>query len=329
MAEPLNATFFAFRKREKSGVLMGASIGFAIAMIVLLVAFGAAAFFLLGGTEFFSYYTEVMEAAARGESSTTMPPNPTGILLILPLELVWLFLLFVLLAAYEASSVRWMLRGEESAPFKLNFGADMWRVYGTYWAWLLYVVLGWVGFLIVVFIAGIAGGNAGAAGVWISFGICLAYFLAWFYATVRLSPASATSIGVGEFAPLKAWSVTRDRFWALFGSYLLIGIIYLVVYAILGAIFLGSFYSTIFSGLDWSVAQSDPTAFAQSYEQASMRAMQQMFGTPTGIALYVGGQIVLYAVALVFYLLWFGVEARAVQAALEEGKIERKAASAA
>ena len=39
MANPLNATFFAFRKREKSGVLLRISVAFVIAMIVLVGAF--------------------------------------------------------------------------------------------------------------------------------------------------------------------------------------------------------------------------------------------------------------------------------------------------
>ncbi len=41
MAGPLKATFFAFRKRERSGVLLGATIAFVIGLAVLLGAFVA------------------------------------------------------------------------------------------------------------------------------------------------------------------------------------------------------------------------------------------------------------------------------------------------
>jgi hypothetical protein len=329
MAERLDATFFAFRKREGGGVLLGSSIAFFVAMLVLFIAFGAAVFFLLGGSEFFGWYSGVMEAATRGETTTTMPPGGmSAILLILPLEFVFLFVLFILIAAYEAACVRWMVRGERSGALNLDFGHDMWRVYGTYWAWVLYVVLGWIGFFALTLALTLLTANVGAMGGLIAFVGALAYLIFWFYATVRLSPAAATSIGIGQFAPLKAWSVTRDRFWALFGAYFLLFILYIIVFMVAGSVFFGAYYAQILSGIDMSTAQTDPEAFFRSYEQAAMAATQSMFSSPAMIALYIGGQVVLYAIGLVFYVLWFGVESRAVQAALEEGKITREPAAA-
>jgi hypothetical protein len=35
MANPLNATFYAFKKRERGGVLIGATLTYAVVMIVL------------------------------------------------------------------------------------------------------------------------------------------------------------------------------------------------------------------------------------------------------------------------------------------------------
>lgn len=328
MAEKLDATFFAFRKREKSGVLTSSSIAYAVSFILLYAAFIGVAWMTVGGGEFMTWYNEAMAAQARGEVYAATPPNASGVLLLIPLGLVWMFLLFVLLAAYESACVRWMLRGDTSAPLQLHFGADMWRVYGTYWAWLLYVVLAWVGLAVTMMVGGIVAANIGEAGAWIVVGIIPVYLLAWLYATVRLSPASATSIGVGEFAPLKAWTVSRDRFWALFGSYLLLFVIYIVLICVVSGIALGSYYSQVFGGLDWTMAQANPEAFMREYEQASLRATQQMFSNPASIALYVGSQVLVFAVALVFYVLWFGVQARAVQAALEEGKVEKAAPAA-
>lgn len=325
MAEKLNATFFAFRKREKGGVLLGSSIAFAIAAIVLYAAIIGIGFMLVGGGDFVTWYGEATAAQARGEVYAEPPPNPSGVLLMIPVGLVWLFLFFVLFAAYESACVRWMVRGEESGPLRLHFGADMWRVYGTYWAWLIFGLIGWVGFFVFAAISGFVAGSVGEFGPWIMFALMVAYLLAWFYANVRLSPASATSIGVGEFAPLKAWSVSRDRFWALFGSYLLLFVIYVVIVCVATGITLSSYYAQIFSGLDWTLAQTNPDAFMREYEQASLAATQQMFSNPVSIAIYIGSQVLGFAIALVFYTLWFGVESRAVQAALEEGKIEKAA----
>lgn len=325
MAEKLDATFFAVRKREKGGVLTGASIAYAAGFILLYAALIGVAWLTLGGGAFVSWYNEALAAQASGEVYEAAPPNPMGVLLLLPVAFVWVFLLFILFAAYEAACVRWMLRGDTSAPLQLHFGADMWRVYGTYWAWLIYVAITWVIFFVVMMAAGAVGANSGAMGGWVGLAITAAYLVAWFYTSVRLSPASATSIGVGEFAPLKAWRASKGRFWALFGSYFLLIIIYFVVVCFVSAIALGSFYSQVFGGLDWTMAQTNPEGFMREYEQASMRAMQQMFSNPASIALYVASQVLTFVIALMFYVLWFGVEARAVQAALEEGKIEKAA----
>lgn len=329
MAERLDATFFAFRKRENGGVLLGASIVYFIALIVLFAVFGGIVFVTLGGMEFFTWYSDVMSAVSSGATPPDPPStiNPAGMLMILPLEFIFLFVFFVVIAAYESACVRWMLNGEKSGPLNLHFGADMWRVYGTYWVWLLYSIVGMIGFFVVSAISGMVAVNLGDMGWIVALVIGLGYFFAWFYTTIRLSPMAATSIGVGQFAPFKAWRVTSGRFWALFGAYFLLFILYIIAFIVLGTVFFSAFYAQILSGLDLSQMQTDPTGFAESYNRASMAAIQNTFSTPAGIAMYVGGQVVFYAVALFFYVLWFGVESRAVQAALEEGKIEKAAAS--
>lgn len=329
MAGSLDATFFAFRKREGGGVLVGASIAYFVAILVLFVVFGGIVFFLLGGMEFFGWYSEVMASVSSGGTPPDPPTgvNPSGMLLLFPLEFIFLFVFFVVIAAYESACVRWMVNGEKSGPLNLHFGADMWRVYGTYWVWLLYAIIGWVGFFVASAIAGFVSASVGDMGWVIGLVVGLGYMIAWFYTTVRLSPMAATSVGIGNFAPLKAWSATRGRFWALFGAYLLLFVVYIIAYIVIGSLFFGAFYAQILNGLDMSTIQSNPEGFAEAYQRASMAAIQNTFSTPAGIAMYVGGQIVFYAVALVFYVLWFGVESRAVQAALEEGKIAKEAAS--
>lgn len=322
--QSLNATFFAFRKREGGGVLLKASIAFALVLLLIFVVFGTAAWFALGGEAFFSWYSDLMAAAASGQmSDPPPPPNLSGVFLLVLLEFVFLFVFFVVLAAYEATCVRWMLRGDRPGALGLHFGADMWRVYGTYWVWLLFALLGWIAFAVLMGVLGaVVMSTLGDMGGWVVFLVCVGYMIAWLYAWVRLSPASATSIGLGVFQPLKAWRVSRGRFWALFGSYLLSFILYFIVVSVLSGILFGAFYAQLFQGLDWTLAQSDPEAFARGYQQASMQAMQNLFASPAAIAMYVGGQIALYAVALTFYVIWYGIESRAVQTAIEEGKIE-------
>lgn len=329
MAEPLNATFFAFKKRENGGVLLGASIAFVIALVLLLVAFGAAVWFALGGSDFLHWYSQVLGQAGKG-AAPDAPPNLAGIFWVFPIEFAFLFFYFILIAAYESACLRWMIRGERSGALQLCFGADMWRVYGTYWVWLLFFVLSGILFWIVMLVVGIAAGSAGDGKNAMMPGLavmaaCIVWVLAWITVAVRLAPAAATSVGIGEFAPLKAWSVSGGRFWALFGSFLLATLLYIIVGIVLGVVFFGAFYGAVFGQIDWSQATSDPVAFNRSYEQAMMQALHNQFSNPVAIATYFGGQVVMWALAIVFYLLLFGINARAVQAALEEGKVEKAA----
>jgi len=298
MAEKLNATFFALQKRERGGALIWTSIAYVVAFIALYAVIIGIGWVALDGASFMTWYNEVIAAQARGETYSEAPPNGAAFLLIIPLVLVFVILQFVLLAAYESACIRWMLRGERSGALQLHFGHDMWRVYGTYWFWFFYTLISGVIFFVVVTAVTMAAASAGEYGGWIAFAAIVLALFAWLYTTVRLSPASATSIGIGEFAPFKAWSVSSGRFWALFGAYFLLFVIYLIVATIVGAIVL------------------------------SLEASTAMFASPTSTAIYIGAQLVSFTVALVFYVLWYGVETRAVQAALEESKIERAAPQA-
>ncbi|MBI3438321.1 MAG: hypothetical protein HY054_06680 [Proteobacteria bacterium] len=223
--------------------------------------------------------------------------------------------------------MRWLIRGERSDAFNLHFGKDMWRVYGTYWMWFLYFFATYIAFIIVLIATGafgaIIGGrdNPAIAGFSV-IGVAIVWVLAWCYVAVRLAPAAATSVGSREFAPLKAWTVSRGRFWALFGSFLLVFIVYTVAMMTVWIGFFGASYLSAFSQVDWSSASGDSQRFSQSFNEASQQRLQAMFGSPLSIALYIAGQAAIYVVALFFSLMFYGINARAVIVAAEEGKIQ-------
>lgn len=329
----LNATFFAFRKRTPGGVLLGAGIAFALAAILLVALFGASLFALLGGADFFQWWRDAVSTAANGDGQPPPPPNLAGIFLVFPLELVFLIVFFILMAAFESSCLRWMIRGERSGPLRLYFGADMWRVYGAYWMWFLFYVLSAIVFAILMLITGLAGGamfgaDNPAGPVLLMLVLCVVWIVSWICVVVRIAPAAATTIAIGEFAPLKAWNASRGRFWALFGSYLLLGFSQFVITMVVAAVAMGAFYAALFSQVDWSTISTDPEGFSRSYEKASLDAMRQLFSSPLTMALYFGGQVLLYVIGITFSVLFCGVNARAAQAAIEEGKITPAPASA-
>ncbi len=324
MAEPLNATFNAYRKRERSGVLLGAGLGFAIVMIVMIAVFAGIAF-AVGGSVF-TWYGQVMQATAAGDQAqiANLPP-PSGIFIFIPLYFLFLFCLFVALAAFEAACLRWMIRGEVSGFFGLNLGADTWRVYGTYWVWFGLFIAFYIGFAIFSFMLGGAAAVADQSGNMMMatvFLLPLTFCLALIIFGVRLAPAAATSVGRGEFSFFKAWTVTSGRFWSLLGALLLLGIIYVVASIVIGIGGFGLILGAAAPAIDWASAAHDPQAFSAAYTEAIMK----VFSTPLSIGLYIALQVVSWAVALFFYVGFYGINARAVEAALAEGKIERAGA---
>ena len=126
--------------------------------------------------------------------------------------------------------MRWIVRGETGGILGLTLGADTWRVYSGYWVWFgLYL-----GFYIAsVIVIAVAAGVLGAAGDMALTGIvvgvlALVISLAAIYFAVRLAPAAATSVAQGKFSFFKAWTVTRGRFWSLFGAFALLIVLYFV-----------------------------------------------------------------------------------------------------
>lgn len=324
--QALNATFFAFKKRER-GALLPTAIAFGLLMLVLYAVFAAAVWAIIG-QDFFTLSQQMTEMGAKdGSASGALPPGFGRYFLIVPIELVWMFFLFVGLASFESACLRWMIRGERSGALNLHFGADMWRVYGTYWMWFLYFLGTYILFIIVIIataaVAAIAGGrdNPLMTGTVVIL-VGAAWVLGWIYVAVRLAPASATSIGVRHFAPLKAWAVSRGRFWALFGSYFLLFVIYMIGLIVAWAVLFGPMYAHAFGQIDWTSASGDPQGFSQRYNEANVGLLRDMFGSPLAIALYIAGQVLIYTIATLFSMLFYGVNARALLAAAQDGKVE-------
>lgn len=309
MAEPLRATFFAFRKREKGGVLLKASLAFVVILIALYAAFAGISWAIFGGGGDLAAIQDDPEAIAR-----MLSPGKLAWLMLC--YLVFLFCIFILLAAFEAGCLRWMVRGETKGLFGLALDEDTWRVYGIYWVWFLAFFLG---FIAISIFASLLRAMVGDSPLIIAIPILVV--LIPIMLGVRLAPAAATAIAERRFAFFDAWKVSHDRFWALFGSFLLLWLIYfLLVCAISG----GWMYWALGPHLaEIMEAREDPMAMSIALNQAIEAALS----APGGLAIYVGIQIASLLIAMVFYVALFGVNSRAAVAALEEGKIEPEGAS--
>jgi Na+/H+ antiporter NhaC len=230
-----------------------------------------------------------------------------------------MFITYFLLAAYEAACLRWMIRGEVKGLFGLALDADTLRVYFTYWLWFfllmaLYVLLWIVVGAAIVGVAMSAGSSADPAAVMgpgflIAMLLFLGMILGMIYFGVRFAPAAATSIAKRRFAFFDAWTVTKGRFWALLGSYLLLFLMYFVGIVILG----------VAAGVAMGFS-----LFGQMQAGAEPQSMEQMLALFASPSVWIPAVIcygLMIVGAFMFYIALFGVNARAAQAALEEGKI--------
>ncbi len=170
-------------------------------------------------------------------------------------------------AMFEAAVQRRYVR---DAAFSMGFGADEMRLIAVGLLWVLTIIGGYIvtalaWFGLVFPIAGVIGDSAALGGLWMTI-VTIGLMLVWVWVTVKLSAASALTIRDRKVLFTDSWAATKGRFWALFGAYLILGIIILVVYLILAAVFLGGILG---SGIDFS----DPTSMTQMFTPANFGAL--------------------------------------------------------
>lgn len=313
----LNATFFAFRKRERKGVLLTTSIAYFALVLLLSAALLAVLWPYLA--PFIGWYGEVMQAAMSGDSDAITTPPLSGWPFLAVGYAIWTLAFFVLMAAYEAACLKWMIHGEREGFLGLSLGADTWRVFASYWVWMLggiaiYVVL----ILIIVAIAALA---AAGAPTWVTMLIGLltpiGFIVSLIFFGVRFAPATATSVAERRFAFFDAWKVTKGRFWELLGAFVIAIAIYLGISMAVSTLTSPFIFGSIMSKIDMRLATTDEEAFLRSY----MEAISGMFTDPAMLAIMIVSSLLSFGASLVTYLMFYGVNARAAQAALEEGKI--------
>ncbi|MBY0565029.1 MAG: hypothetical protein K2P58_12685 [Hyphomonadaceae bacterium] len=321
--QALNATFFAFRKRERGGVLTTLTLAYLVAAIAI-----GAVFFLLNAQGILDYVHWIATLGANAEAAKPAEPSamgafmpPPSVMALGPAYLLFLLVFYVLFAAYEAGCLRWMIRGETGGLFGLSLGADTWRVYFTYWVWFFLLILFYI--VIAILIGGTVaslvattGGdiaNAGAGAGIIPLLIVLLICFGLIYFGVRFAPAAATSVARKKFAFFDAWTVSKGRFWALFGAFLLLFLMFFVLYIIVSA------------GLGMAIAGIMMSQVGQGGEPQSPEDVFRLFANPQ-VAITIGVIMLVMTVAsMMLYVAMFGINARAAALALEEGKIKAEA----
>jgi len=318
MSEPLNATFFTLKQRDRA-VLLPATV----VLIAILAAFVGLFFLLNWG--FFGQLFGIIASGGEPLSDQQTGQFVAGMFGLFGLSVLFMFPMYLAIAAYEAACLRWMIRGEAPGLFGLTLDYDTWRVYGVYWCWFLgYMVIGTiVGMLAMPFMMMSMGGIMTDPSPdpyemmrWqlsVQLPVMLAQYLPMIFLGVRFGPAAATSIARQRFSFFEAWTVTRGRFWALLGAFVLLWLIFGVIYLVANgagfAFVMGDALRAMFA--DW------PNVDQERGEEV----LRRIFNAQT-IAIIVGLYVLNGVIGLSYALMSYGVNARAALAALEEGKIE-------
>jgi hypothetical protein len=266
----------------------------------------------------------VREISAVGaDPSTVAPPNWVNFVGVVLLVFVWIFFFYVLLAAYEAASLRWLIHGESGGGIMgLTLDEQTWRVYSCYWMWFaIHLGISTVSSMLLVpfMFMGLASAGASTSPDAMLGPMMVFYFLYYvvYYGLlaffgVRFAPGAATSIARRQFAYFDAWKVTRGRFWALCGSFLVVVLIYSVVAAVV---------MTVGLGVLIVAAAGNFAAFGSNASPEQVATAFAALLSPQNLVVLGALYLFLIASGLIFMLLTYGINARAVIAAMEEGKI--------
>ena len=160
---------------------------------------------------------------------------------IAPTYVAVLIAVLVLVAVFYAAMNRAVMRPAESRFGYLRLASDELRQLGLF-AILILLVLGFylVVLIATAFVVAVLSALLGASAQ-IGAGILLAILLpvlacVFIYVGVRLSLASPLTFASGRVSIRGSWTLTRNRFWPLFGTYLIAFALSLVVSALTLAI---------------------------------------------------------------------------------------------
>jgi len=309
-APRLNATFFAFQKRDKRFVLARATAGYLILVMLFTAAYVAATWSVWTGM--IEWYLGVLRDMSAGADPAAPPLEAMAALA--PWWAISTIVSLILFAAFEAACLRWLVRGESGGGLLgLRFGADTWRVFAIYWIWVgLWLAAIIVIALFYLLLRAIAGVHPAVQ--WIMLLIAalapLGIIALAIWGSVRLAPAAAVTIRDQKLAFFRAWGETRRWFWPLLGAFVIVAIGYFVIAMIVQQVLSIPFNEPT------QALMADMMAGASSEEV--MRRAIETFMTPGFIALGVIYLLVTQVMSFVFYIAYFGVNARAALAAKEE-----------
>lgn len=193
----------------------------------------------------------------------------------------WVFLLnlayFLIFLWLFAASMRATLRPNEPGFAWLRLGGDEFNMVLLGLIFFGALIAGYVGVVILVAIVAVVGavttGVAGAVVMGVVGAMAALGVLLWFQ--TRYSLTFPVSLMRGRLVLGEAWQLTKGRFWTLFAAYLVIGLLVTVLWVIIAAVTMGSYYAALFRG------GLDPQAM-----EAASAAQMAALATPSPMMIF-------------------------------------------
>ncbi len=212
------------------------------------------------------------------------------------LALVPIFLLVV--AVLYAAAMRAVLRPDAGGIAYLRLGMDELRLIGLT---ILFGIVGMILMFVVTFVfglisAGIIAASEGAMGsMLISFLMMLSVFAIGVFFLVRFSLAFPLTVHRRQLVIGEAWTLSRGRFWSLFGAAFVITLILMVLNIAVSMFTMGSYLFDLMSAAgNPEAAALAMEAQAQSYGQIGPAMILSALGSAVvaglGVAL-TGGSV--------------------------------------
>jgi hypothetical protein len=181
---------------------------------------------------------------------------------LLSMELGLLILFVILMTAAQ----RAVLRPADKGLFYLKLGMDELRMLALT---IILVILFYVGLVVavgVLAVGAVALGRAAAVVLMIVGIVALLALAIWL--EVRLSLAFPLTLLRRRIIIGESWRLTRGRFWTLFGAYLVIFVIFLVLWSVVASLTAGSYLAEVMraAGNPQRVQQAAQAQMARQFE---------------------------------------------------------------